>query len=95
MSVFDTIPDRPEMMLQHDTPTPVTFNANEPESTIKDKYDADKYEFFVNGDSIFGISSKPLMRALKPFTPLKDKTLVITKSGRGYDTSYVVEEVTE
>ena len=93
MSIFDQINNRPYLVIAHDTPTPVTFEDNEPASTIVNKYGAQQYEFNLDGDMILGISSKPLLRALKPFAPLGGKTLVIAKSGRGYDTTYTVEEV--
>jgi hypothetical protein len=93
MSVFDQISDRPYLMVERDTPTPVSFDEDEPVATTTNRYGAQQYDFNVNGDRILGISSKPFMRALKPFTPLGGKTIVITKSGHGFETTYTVEEV--
>lgn len=92
MSIFDDIAERPYLMISHDAPTPVTFDESEPASTITNKYGHTQHDFNVNGDMLFGISSKPLLRALKPFAPIGGKTLVITKSGRGYDTTYTVQD---
>jgi hypothetical protein len=92
MSIFDHISDRPYMVIARDTPTPVMFEGDEPTATITNRYGAQQYDFNVNGSRILGISSKPLLRALKPFAPLGEKTLVITKSGHGFETRYTVEE---
>lgn len=91
MGLFDTI--RTWTGIEVDVPTPIHFEDDEPCRSNKDSFQNTQYIFNVNGDQMIGISSKPLLRALKPFAPLEGKTLVITRTGRGYDTSYSVEEV--
>jgi hypothetical protein len=91
MSVFDDI--RTWTGIEIDTPTPIMFEEDEPISTGIDAYQNVKHIFHVNGGELLSISSKPLMRALKPFTPLSGKTLVITRTGRGHDTRYSVKAI--
>lgn len=89
MSVFDDI--RTWTGIEVDTPIPIMFEDDEPDRLGVDSYQNVKNIFNVNGDELLSISSKPLLRALKPFAPLGGKTLVITRTGKGYDTSYSVE----
>ena len=90
-SIWDDIPSRPFLRYE-DGVVVVRFESDEPVRTTN-KYNQPQWNFEVNGDMLFGVSSKGLMRLLKKHLPLTGKTLKITRSGRGFETSYQVEEV--
>lgn len=91
MSVFDEI--RTYISIEKDAPTPLLFEDDEPFRVKPDSFGNTQYIFNVNGSEMISIGSKPLMRALKPFTPLGGKTLVIERTGLGYETHYTVVAV--
>lgn len=87
-SIFADI--RTYLRIEHDTPTPVMFDEDEPYRTKIDSFGLPQHLFKVNGDEILAIGSNPLLRELKPHTPLSGKELVITRTGEGYQTRYTV-----
>lgn len=89
MGIFDNV--RTYITIDVDTPTPVMFEDDEPFRDNIDSFGNEQHLFNVNGSNILSINSMPLLRALKPYAPLGGKTLVITRTGRGYSTRYNVE----
>ena len=92
MSVWEEISDHSFVRFT-DGVVVVRFENNEP-AEIVNKFGATQWNFTVDGDLIFGVTSKNLMRLLKNHRPLKGKTLKISRTGRGFDTKYAVEAVT-
>lgn len=79
-----------------DGPVVATFESNEPNRTITNKYQQQQHDFAVTvggSDYLLGASNKTLVRMLKEHLPLAGKTLKITRSGHGFETQYTVEEV--
>lgn len=91
-SVWDEIPDRP-FVRYTDGVVVVMFESDEPTKTTND-YRQAQWNFKVDGDMLFGVSSKNLMRMLKKHLPLQGKTFRIERSGHGLETKYTVQEVT-
>jgi len=89
--VFDDF--RTYINIEIGVPVEIMFEDDEPARTRPDSFGTPQHLFNVNNGEILGIVSKPLMRALKPFTPLGGKTLLITRTGKGYETGYKVEAV--
>ena len=92
MSVWDGIPDRPYKRFPPDGVAVVMIERDEPTETTN-KYGQTQFDFEVDGDLLFGVSSKGLMRLLKKELPLAGKSFKITRSGHGVETTYQVEEV--
>jgi len=91
-SAWDDIPDRP-FVRYTDGVVVIRFENDEPTKTVN-KYNQPQWNFDVDGDLLLGVSSKNLMRLLKRHRPLTGKTFKITRSGRGFETTYKLEEVT-
>ena len=73
-----------------------TFKSDEPLRTITNKYQQRQHDFAVTvggSDHLLGASNKTLMWMLKEHLPLAGKTLKLTRSGHGFETQYMVEEV--
>ena len=91
-SAWDSVTDRGYCRFT-DEVVVVMFESGEPTKTIN-KYGQPQYDFDVEGNLLFGVSSKSLMRLLKKYRPLAGRTFKITRSGHDFDTIYQVDEVT-
>ena len=80
-SAWLDIPDRPYVRYTGGVVV-VMFESDEPTKTVN-KYNQTQWNFNVDGDLLFGVSSKNLMRLLKKELPLANRTFKITRNGHG------------